>query len=58
MIIEGSVSELHYYKKDRYGNCRKYCFIKRQFFNYYQANESESQGGVDRCDKCGEVVRY
>lgn len=27
-------------------------------FKFYQANESECQGGIDRCDQCGEMVKF
>jgi len=54
--IEGSWRTDHWIKIHN-GIERKYCQKTGMFFKYYQANESESMGGVDRCDQCNEVVR-
>lgn len=54
--IENSVSDSHFVKNDKFGIPKKYCFNTQKFFDFYCANESENQAGVDRCDKCGEVV--
>ncbi len=35
-----------------------FCVLKNSPFRRYCANESENQGGVDRCDQCGKVIAY
>lgn len=56
--IDKETNRNHIYKENPLGMANgKFCLNTQLFFRYYQANESENMGGVDRCDKCNEVVR-
>lgn len=59
LLSEGyKVAELNngHFVKGQYSG--GFCSKKKSYFERYAANESENQGGVSRCDQCGEVVDY